>query len=133
LLLLLLRQKVGMRVGLHADRGLGGGFMMTTSLDPHPGPLPGRERRRLACERCWKVKRSTFTNSTGWNDLVSYLSGGLLYGRDVAKPAWLTYERRRAYSARQRKVARKHEPKPDKHARHEVVACPILTGSAGVL
>ena len=59
-------------------------------------------RRRLACERCWQVKRLTFTNSTGWNELVSYLSGGLLYGREVQQPSAFEYERRRAYRSRRK-------------------------------
>jgi hypothetical protein len=39
-------------------------------------------------------------DTAGWNELVAYLSGGLLYGREVARPAWLKPERRRAYHAR---------------------------------
>ena len=57
-------------------------------------------RRSLACERCWKLRRSTFSNSTGWNDLVSTLSGGLLYGREVERPIGFGVERRRAYAKR---------------------------------
>lgn len=60
--------------------------------------------RRLACERCWRIKRTTFTNATGWNELVSYLSGGLLYGKEVAKPAGFGLERRRVYRRRKRGV-----------------------------
>jgi hypothetical protein len=61
-------------------------------------------RRSLACERCWRVKRQTFADSTGWNELVSYLSGGLLYGREVARPGDWVFERKRAY--RQRRGSR---------------------------
>lgn len=65
-------------------------------------------RRSLACERCWRIKRQTFTNSTGWNELVTYLTGGLLYGHEVEKPSGFAYERRRKYAKRARK---KHRPK----------------------
>lgn len=58
--------------------------------------------RRLACERCWRIKRLTFSNATGWNELVSYLSGGLLYGREVERPVDFAYERLRAYRKRRR-------------------------------
>ncbi|MGB0768286.1 MAG: hypothetical protein ACPGYV_11320 [Phycisphaeraceae bacterium] len=57
-------------------------------------------RRSLACERCWQIKRQTFTNSTGWNELVTYLSGGLLYGREVARPSDYVLERKRTYRSR---------------------------------
>ncbi len=57
-------------------------------------------RRSLACDRCWKIMRSTYTNSTGWNQCVSYLTGGLLYGREAEKPDGFAYERKRAYKAR---------------------------------
>jgi len=57
-------------------------------------------RRRLACEHCWKLRRVRFTDHRGWNELVSYLSGGLLYGREVEKPSDFEYERRVAYKPR---------------------------------
>ncbi|MFN3165932.1 MAG: hypothetical protein ACE37H_02595 [Phycisphaeraceae bacterium] len=57
-------------------------------------------RRSLACERCWRIRRTTMTNATGWNDLVTHLSGGLLYGREVAKPVGFEHERKRAYRGR---------------------------------
>ena len=57
-------------------------------------------RRSLACERCWQVRRTTMANDTGWNDLVTHLTGGLLFGHEVAKPAGFTQERRRAYCSR---------------------------------
>ena len=57
-------------------------------------------RRSLACEHCWGVRRTSFTDYRGWNDLAAYLTGGLLYGREVKKPDGFEYERKRAYKAR---------------------------------
>lgn len=66
-------------------------------------------RRSLACERCWRVRSCTFTNSTGWNELVTCLSGGLLYGREVERPSGFEYERRRVFKKRRRRKATDHE------------------------
>jgi len=63
-------------------------------------------RRRLACEHCWKLRRVRFTDHRGWNELVSYLSGGLLYGREVEKPSDFEYERRVAYKPRRASARR---------------------------
>lgn len=30
----------------------------------------------------------------GWNEFVSYISGGLLFGKEVVRPGWLRYERK---------------------------------------
>jgi len=38
----------------------------------------------------------TRTDNRAWNLLVSHLTRGLLYGRDVPKPAWYKTERKRA-------------------------------------
>lgn len=57
-------------------------------------------RRRLACRHCWRVRDSGAAERHGWNELVSHLSGGLLYGREVEKPAGFEYERRRAFRRR---------------------------------
>jgi len=62
-------------------------------------------RRSLACERCWQLRRTTMTSHTGWNDLVTHLSGGLLFGREVAKPAGFEHERKRAYQPRRARPA----------------------------
>lgn len=69
-------------------------------------------RRSLACERCWKIKRQTFTNSTGWNELVTYLSGGLLYGREVEKPSDFEFERRRKRVPRAKQGGRLERGRP---------------------
>jgi len=63
-------------------------------------------KRRLACERCWGVRRVSFEGYRGWNELVTYLSGGLLYGREVARPSDFAFERKRAYQPRGRRGGR---------------------------
>jgi DNA-binding NarL/FixJ family response regulator len=46
------------------------------------------------------VKVYTRASKDFWNDLVAHLSGGLLYGAEVSRPAWLTRQRRRPYAPR---------------------------------
>jgi hypothetical protein len=66
-------------------------------------------RRSLACERCWKLQRTSFAGYRGWNELVTHLSGGLLYGREVEQPADFEYERKVVKRPRKR---RQSEPQP---------------------
>jgi hypothetical protein len=40
----------------------------------------------FACKECWRVWNITMTNKSGWNDFVTYISGGLLYGHEVKRP-----------------------------------------------
>jgi hypothetical protein len=66
-------------------------------------------RRSLACERCWKLRRTSFAGYRGWNELITDLSGGLLFGREVQKPADFEYERKQAYAKRPRNRPRKRQ------------------------
>jgi hypothetical protein len=43
--------------------------------------------RSFACKECWRVRSACMAKSDGWNEFVSQISGGLLYGRDVPRPA----------------------------------------------
>jgi len=65
-------------------------------------------RRRLACRHCWRVRNGGAAERHGWNEFVTHLSGGLLYGREVKRPEGFGYERRRAYVKRQRKATNHH-------------------------
>ncbi len=48
---------------------------------------PWALRRGLACARCWNPQwDGDVGTAAGWNRLVSGLSGGLLYGREVRRP-----------------------------------------------
>jgi hypothetical protein len=62
----------------------------------HPGwDDPLKNLRTFACERCWNVRRFSIADYRGWNEFVTYLSGGLLYGQEVERPADVQYERKR--------------------------------------
>ncbi|MEM9345114.1 MAG: hypothetical protein AAGB26_00725 [Planctomycetota bacterium] len=65
-------------------------------------------RRRLACRHCWRVRNGGAAERHGWNEFVTHLSGGLLYGREVKRPEGFGYERRRAYVKRRRKTTNQH-------------------------
>lgn len=45
-------------------------------------------RSRFACSACWSRQHTPTGPGAAWNGLVSYLSGGLLYGREVKRPGW---------------------------------------------
>lgn len=81
-----------------AGDGAGG---LRLSGDWLPGlsdPLAGL--RSLACEWCWNLRWFSFTDATWWNEFVSYISGGLLYGHEVAKPCDVAFERKYAFKKR---------------------------------
>lgn len=53
--------------------------------------LPPRRRLEgFACERCHRVRQFSRVAHDAWNDIVSYLSGGLLYGHEVPRPEWFS-------------------------------------------
>ena len=54
----------------------------------------------FACVRCHRVQYLTSTTAQCWNIVVSYLSEALLYGAEVARPAWFARTRQRAYAPR---------------------------------
>lgn len=66
------------------DSGLSGAW--------HPGITGdlqqdvGAGRRSFACKQCWGVRNPSLLNHVGWNDFVTYISGGLLYGHEVERP-----------------------------------------------
>lgn len=41
---------------------------------------------RFACATCWNVQHTPTDPDAAWNQLVTAISGGLLYGREVARP-----------------------------------------------
>jgi DNA-binding CsgD family transcriptional regulator len=61
-------------------------------LDWLPDPLEG-----FACTRCHNVLHFTRINACAWNHLITHLSGGLLYGHEVARPSDVMFERKRAF------------------------------------
>lgn len=59
---------------------LGEGRVWRPAVDD---PLAGR--RVFACQRCWRVRWESTNPAVAWNDVVSWLSGGVLYGREVRR------------------------------------------------
>jgi len=79
-----------------------------SEADAVAAPLPA-----FACVKCHKVRYFSRVDRNSWNQLVTHLSAGLLYGHEVEKPAWLTPDRKRAYRPRKNRrgycgVARSH-------------------------
>jgi hypothetical protein len=70
-------------------------------IDPVLALLPPidnlRRARGFACDLCHGVRPFSRVDRNGWNETVCYLTGGLVYGREVPKPSWLTCDRKRAY------------------------------------
>ncbi|MEM0913106.1 MAG: hypothetical protein AAGK09_00675 [Planctomycetota bacterium] len=69
------------RVAAGLDIGGGERWWPTRSVHPAETAAGGM---RFACERCWGVRRQT-TDARGWNDVVSYITGGVLMGREVER------------------------------------------------
>ncbi len=63
------------------DSGLAG----TWRPGEHESPI-GQGNRCFACKECWQVNYPRMSDGTGWNMFVSYISGGLLQGHEVARP-----------------------------------------------
>jgi DNA-binding NarL/FixJ family response regulator len=64
--------------------------------------------RTFACTRCHRVLNLSRAQPGSWNQLVGYLSGGLLYGREVPRPAGF-HVRRRAYRPQSRRASPRRE------------------------
>ena len=74
------------------DAAIAADFTLRRPLVPR---LPG-----IACLKCHGVHQLSRASRCYWNEVVTYLSGGLLYGREVARPAWFTPDRKRAFAPR---------------------------------
>jgi hypothetical protein len=59
----------------------------------------------FACEKCHKIRRVSRCDPNAWNEIVTWLSAGLLYGREVERPAWFPKAQRadRVLSVRTRR------------------------------
>jgi hypothetical protein len=49
-------------------------------------PVAARGPRSFACKACWGVRSAVMSSSVGWNDFITQVSGGLLYGKEVKRP-----------------------------------------------
>ena len=52
-------------------------------LNDHPVPLP-----TFACFRCHRIRSDTRIGNAIWNQIVTHLTAGLLFGHEVTKPDW---------------------------------------------
>ncbi len=77
-------------------------FLELLGIDP-ASPKRGAANARpemppcFACRKCHRVVYFSPVQRGSWNQYVTYLSAGLLYGHEVEKPAWFRPERRQAY------------------------------------
>lgn len=72
------------------------GALKSIGVDPSTIASPSSSTS-FACMWCHNVMQNSRVLPDNWNRLVSHLSGGLLYGADVRKPAWFTRERKVAF------------------------------------
>jgi DNA-binding NarL/FixJ family response regulator len=56
-----------------------------------------RKLEGFACGHCHRVKFLSRLQPEAWNDVIAYLTAGLLYGREVPRPDWFTKDRKRPY------------------------------------
>jgi hypothetical protein len=62
---------------------------------PPPSTLhPPSSPQTFACERCLRPRRLSRCDPNGWNELITHLTGGLLFGREVQRPDWFPRPRR---------------------------------------
>lgn len=62
----------------------------------------GVGKRRFACKHCWDVRSMTMTRASGWNDFVTAMTRGAVYGHEVEQPARIIALRRKEPSHRRR-------------------------------
>ncbi|XAM01168.1 hypothetical protein OT109_07225 [Phycisphaeraceae bacterium D3-23] len=86
--------------------------------------------RSLACEQCWGVRWLSPADSTGWNEVVSYLTGGLLYGHEVDRPGWVEATPKVARGLRRNRSGQCEDAERDAVANAAQVAS--AAGAAGV-
>jgi hypothetical protein len=58
--------------------------------------LPGG----FGCAHCHRIFGRGGPPRDAWNNIICFLTGGLLYGSEVKRPAWWSKERKRAYRPR---------------------------------
>jgi len=51
----------------------------------------------FACHTCHQIKHTSSWSPIGWNEVVSYLTAGLLFGHEVPRPAHLSTTRKKPY------------------------------------
>ena len=110
--------------------GIDQGFDVAAEAEPEPRDFPGAPRLRLAgtwhpglsdpvkatgprsfaCHHCWRVRYTTLTDRSGWNEFITHISGGLLYGYEVKRPLQeAPHKRKRRYVHHARPAPRRQE------------------------
>ncbi len=78
-------------------------------IAPHEADAPPTPPGTFACHDCHHIHYWSRLNHKSWNMLVCYLSGGMLYGKEVEKPAWWEPHRKRAYTPHRPHITRGHD------------------------
>jgi hypothetical protein len=75
--------------------------------DPDALPEP---MRTFACAPCHNVLHFARLNRFNWNHLISHLSGGMMYGREVPRPTWYVQRRTRPFRPNPSYPPSRHRP-----------------------
>jgi hypothetical protein len=67
------------------------------ALDPALRQTPPPRTPGLACHKCHGIGNSGRVCNGAWNEIVTHLTGGLLYGHEVPTPSWFTPDRKRPF------------------------------------
>jgi DNA-binding CsgD family transcriptional regulator len=78
--------------------------------------------RQFACNACNRVATFSRVSHSMWNEVVSCLSRGLLYGHEVERPACVTADRKVAF------VTHRRAPSPMHARRRERVCARLMEG-----
>ena len=81
---------------LRGRAGVRGNRVESSSVPP-PNDPDTRTLDGFACARCHRVRFFSRITPAAWNGVVAYLTGGLLYGYEVPRPAWFTKDRKLPY------------------------------------
>jgi DNA-binding CsgD family transcriptional regulator len=96
------------------------------------GRDPTAMNQFFACEKCHRLKRLSRCDPNSWNELITYLSNGLLFGREVPRPSWFPRVRR-SFANRQsaignRKLPYTPRPRRDPSRRRPQIERMLLLG-----
>lgn len=85
-----------------------------TPPSTHPGvdvgdDLPPLTHLDLACHDCHRIRYASLIDRNGWHLFINAISGGLLTGREVPKPASLAIRRKRTFTRHHRPAPRRDQ------------------------
>lgn len=52
----------------------------------------------FGCSKCHQIRRFSFTRKSAWNDIIRYLTAGLLFGHEVPCPSTFQLKRKKRYA-----------------------------------